>query len=202
VRFGFCWSAQVAAVHDLGWQLPTDVQAEAIPLILGGGDLLCAAETGSGKTGAFSLPVLQIVHEHLRQQAIRSGAGGTAGTEDGERAAARLSLSLEDRDGSMAIDSTGLCCQCRLEGGQAWAGCRARVGQLGGRYGWEARARDDGLCRVGFSARSASLELGIDRLSFGYGGTGKKSSGRQFEAYGEPYMKDDVIGCYLGKCYV
>ena len=35
----------------LCFRLPTDVQAEAIPLILGGGDVLMAAETGSGKTG-------------------------------------------------------------------------------------------------------------------------------------------------------
>lgn len=46
--------------------LPTDVQAEAIPLILGGGDVLMAAETGSGKTGAFCLPVLQIVWETMK----------------------------------------------------------------------------------------------------------------------------------------
>ena len=31
---------------DLGWLLPTDVQDEAIPLILGGGDVMAAAETG------------------------------------------------------------------------------------------------------------------------------------------------------------
>lgn len=31
-----------------------------MPLILGGGDVLAAAETGSGKTGAFALPVLQV----------------------------------------------------------------------------------------------------------------------------------------------
>lgn len=47
-------------------RLPTDVQAEAIPLILGGGDVLMAAETGSGKTGAFCLPIVQIVWETLR----------------------------------------------------------------------------------------------------------------------------------------
>ena len=46
-------------------RLPTDIQSEAIPLILGGGDVLMAAETGSGKTGAFCLPVLQIVWETI-----------------------------------------------------------------------------------------------------------------------------------------
>lgn len=35
-----------------------------MPLILGGGDVMAAAETGSGKTGAFALPVLQI-GEHV-----------------------------------------------------------------------------------------------------------------------------------------
>jgi hypothetical protein len=40
--------------------LPSPVQAEAIPLILGGGDMMAAAETGTGKTGAFALPILQV----------------------------------------------------------------------------------------------------------------------------------------------
>lgn len=53
------------AVQDLDWILPTDIQSDAVPLILGGGDVLMAAETGSGKTGAFCLPVLQIVAETL-----------------------------------------------------------------------------------------------------------------------------------------
>lgn len=51
---------------NLCFSLPTDVQAEAIPLILGGGDVLMAAETGSGKTGAFCLPIMQIVWETLK----------------------------------------------------------------------------------------------------------------------------------------
>lgn len=57
-------------------RLPTDVQAEAIPLILGGGDVLMAAETGSGKTGAFCLPILQIVWETLKD--LESGKSSSA----------------------------------------------------------------------------------------------------------------------------
>ena len=54
------------ACHNCLWdRLPTPIQAEAVPLILGGGDVLAAAETGSGKTGAFALPVLQVCLLHL-----------------------------------------------------------------------------------------------------------------------------------------
>ena len=49
-------------------RLPTAIQYECIPLILGGGDVLAAAETGSGKTGAFGLPILQVVHESIRSR--------------------------------------------------------------------------------------------------------------------------------------
>ncbi|KAK6046265.1 hypothetical protein COOONC_16229, partial [Cooperia oncophora] len=61
------------AVSELGWELPTPIQCDAIPAILGGGDVLIAAETGSGKTGAFSLPVVQIVWERRKE-----GTGGGA----------------------------------------------------------------------------------------------------------------------------
>ena len=60
----------IRSADEAGWLLPTPVQAEAVPLILGGGDVLAAAETGSGKTGAFGMPVLQIVHESLRNAAV------------------------------------------------------------------------------------------------------------------------------------
>ncbi|KAL8430949.1 hypothetical protein Efla_006556 [Eimeria flavescens] len=56
----------VEATEQEGWTLPTPVQADAIPIILGGGDVCAAAETGSGKTGAFALPSLQLTHEFLR----------------------------------------------------------------------------------------------------------------------------------------
>ena len=44
------------AVKTLGYDSPTPVQEKAIPLVLGGRDIIAAAKTGTGKTGAFSLP--------------------------------------------------------------------------------------------------------------------------------------------------
>ncbi|MET0266128.1 MAG: DEAD/DEAH box helicase [Duganella sp.] len=49
----------VNAVTAMGYQQPTAIQREAIPVILQGGDVLGAAQTGSGKTAAFLLPLLQ-----------------------------------------------------------------------------------------------------------------------------------------------
>ncbi|VDK70835.1 unnamed protein product [Anisakis simplex] len=43
----------------LGWKTATKVQCEAIPLALAGRDVIGLAETGSGKTAAFALPILQ-----------------------------------------------------------------------------------------------------------------------------------------------
>src|SRR3954470_18452200 len=47
------------AVADQGYTDPTPVQAEAIPLVLAGRDLMAGAQTGTGQTAAFALPILQ-----------------------------------------------------------------------------------------------------------------------------------------------
>ncbi len=47
------------SLSDLGWHTPTPVQARAIPLMRKGGDLIVQAETGSGKTGAFGIPLVE-----------------------------------------------------------------------------------------------------------------------------------------------
>ena len=51
--------ALVYAAGQLGFSTPTPIQSEAIPAVLQGADLLGAAQTGSGKTAAFALPLLQ-----------------------------------------------------------------------------------------------------------------------------------------------
>ena len=47
------------AVKEKGYTKPSPIQAKAIPVVLQGGDLLASAQTGTGKTAAFTLPVLQ-----------------------------------------------------------------------------------------------------------------------------------------------
>ena len=51
--------AILKAVLEQGYETPTPIQAQAIPLVLAGHDLLGGAQTGTGKTAAFTLPLLQ-----------------------------------------------------------------------------------------------------------------------------------------------
>ncbi|MGH2386460.1 MAG: DEAD/DEAH box helicase, partial [Candidatus Limnocylindria bacterium] len=50
------------AIADSGYVTPTPVQRDAIPLVLAGRDLMAGAQTGTGKTAAFVLPILQRLH--------------------------------------------------------------------------------------------------------------------------------------------
>ena len=51
------------AIAEAGYTTPTPIQTQAIPLVLKGGDLLAAAQTGTGKTAGFTLPILQLLTE-------------------------------------------------------------------------------------------------------------------------------------------
>ena len=52
------------AVADSGYTKMTPIQAKAIPIVLDGRDVMGAAQTGTGKTAAFSLPLLQRMLQH------------------------------------------------------------------------------------------------------------------------------------------
>jgi ATP-dependent RNA helicase RhlE len=54
-------------LRELEYTTPSPIQAQAIPLLLQGRDLLGCAQTGTGKTAGFALPILQALHENPRQ---------------------------------------------------------------------------------------------------------------------------------------
>ncbi|MEA2018933.1 MAG: DEAD/DEAH box helicase [Campylobacterota bacterium] len=52
------------AIQDQGYTTPSPIQLQAIPLILKGGDVLAGAQTGTGKTAGFTLPILELLTQH------------------------------------------------------------------------------------------------------------------------------------------
>ncbi|MBE0473003.1 DEAD/DEAH box helicase [Rhodoferax sp.] len=67
--------AIIKAVLEQGYEKPTPIQAQAIPVVLEGHDLLGGAQTGTGKTAAFVLPML---HKLIASEAPRNKFGGIA----------------------------------------------------------------------------------------------------------------------------
>lgn len=59
------------AVAESGYDTPTLVQEQTIPLVLAGKDVIASAQTGTGKTAAFALPILQLLFD--RQDAVKKG---------------------------------------------------------------------------------------------------------------------------------
>ncbi|WP_051306478.1 DEAD/DEAH box helicase [Massilia alkalitolerans] len=64
--------AIVRAVTEQGYTSPTPIQAQAIPAVLNGGDLLAGAQTGTGKTAGFTLPILQRLSTDAVGSALKS----------------------------------------------------------------------------------------------------------------------------------
>uniref|UniRef100_A0A671NYX5 Heterogeneous nuclear ribonucleoprotein U-like protein 1 n=1 Tax=Sinocyclocheilus anshuiensis TaxID=1608454 RepID=A0A671NYX5_9TELE len=91
-----------------------------------------------------------------------------------------------------------------------WAGARATYGVTKGRVCFEMKINeeisvkhlpssepDPHVVRIGWSLDSCNTQLGEEPFSFGYGGTGKKSTNCKFEDYGEKFSENDIIGCYI-----
>nr|XP_057935969.1 heterogeneous nuclear ribonucleoprotein U-like protein 1 [Doryrhamphus excisus] len=91
-----------------------------------------------------------------------------------------------------------------------WAGARATHGVTSGRVCYEMKINeeipvkhlpssepDPHVVRIGWSINHSSTQLGEEPFSYGYGGTGKKSSDCKFADFGERFGENDVIGCYI-----
>ena len=66
----------VRAVREHGYTTPTPIQAQAIPAVLSGGDVMGGAQTGTGKTAGFVLPMLQrLMHKPAARDAGAQGTG-------------------------------------------------------------------------------------------------------------------------------
>jgi len=62
------------AVADQGYDTPSPIQAQAIPAVLSGRDVMAAAQTGTGKTAGFTLPLLQRLAEGERARSSSTRA--------------------------------------------------------------------------------------------------------------------------------
>jgi ATP-dependent RNA helicase RhlE len=62
-NLGLC-DQLLRAIKEQGYDTPTPIQEQAIPVILKKRDILAGAQTGTGKTAGFTLPMLQLLHEH------------------------------------------------------------------------------------------------------------------------------------------
>jgi len=61
----------LSAIKELGYDEPTTIQTRAIPLVLSKHDIFATAQTGTGKTAAFALPILQRLRKPLEHNGIR-----------------------------------------------------------------------------------------------------------------------------------
>ncbi|MEY3674569.1 MAG: ATP-dependent helicase RhlE, partial [Pseudomonadota bacterium] len=99
--------AIMQAVRELGYDTPTPIQAQAIPAVLAGQDLLAGAQTGTGKTAAFTLPLL---HKLSLNEAGQNRFGGKAiralVLTPTRELAAQVEESVRDYGKYLKLDST------------------------------------------------------------------------------------------------
>ena len=99
--------AIMQAVRELGYENPTPIQAQAIPAVLAGQDLLAGAQTGTGKTAAFTLPLL---HKLSLSEPGKNRFGGKAiralVLTPTRELAAQVEESVRDYGKYLQLDST------------------------------------------------------------------------------------------------
>ncbi len=183
----------------MGWNLPRDVQDESIPLILGGGDVVISAPTGSGKTGALSIPIIQVLYERLRGEALITSALSNLDANASTSKSPWNMIAVMNAENATPISNTtlSLTASNRDQGIHAWGLARSTFGisDNNTKAYVELSSPNFQIARLGFSRPGVGM-LGVDRFSYGVGSTGKKSTGNAFEDC-PSFGPNDVVGLLI-----
>ncbi|XP_034944568.1 heterogeneous nuclear ribonucleoprotein U-like protein 2 isoform X2 [Chelonus insularis] len=123
----------------------------------------------------------------------------------------RVLLSWYDSDLNLIIDKSKFLSATPMHNdgfGYVWAGARASYGFTSGKIYYEVKVTHQcnvtlqneeypHVLRAGWSTAFTSMQLGEEKFSYGYGGTGKISTGNNFTDYGPSFGLNDILGCYL-----
>src|SRR5512147_2849932 len=88
----------MAGIRASNYINPTPIQEQAIPPVLAGRDVMGCAQTGTGKTAAFALPILQRLREGARRGTKSPGAGASGGRDSGRRPATPRHAGLREAE--------------------------------------------------------------------------------------------------------
>jgi ATP-dependent RNA helicase DDX3X len=110
----------------MNYDRPTPIQKHAVPLVLGGRDVMCCAQTGSGKTCAFLLPTIVSV----ANEGVVGGVGGGARGGDGRARPAIVVLApTRELASQIHLEARKLCAGSSVRSVCVYGGAKAR-GQL------------------------------------------------------------------------
>lgn len=101
-------SAEIlSALQDAGYSKPTDIQQAAIPVALTGKDIMATAQTGTGKTAAFALPLLHVLQQaaHKKSAASTEQSNTTTKARGRDRTAVRGLILTPTRELAQQIES-------------------------------------------------------------------------------------------------
>eukprot|EP01060_Flectonema_neradi_P020381 TRINITY_DN2790_c0_g1_i1.p1 TRINITY_DN2790_c0_g1~~TRINITY_DN2790_c0_g1_i1.p1 ORF type:complete len:849 (+),score=168.74 TRINITY_DN2790_c0_g1_i1:128-2548(+) len=172
------------ALEEMEWFLPKPVQQDAIPLILGGGDVMCAAETGAGKTGAFCLPIIQATWENLNRNVSSAKVKATV---------QHCLLNKDDYKDDMRVAEGGNLCS--ITNMKTIGGCRATFGVTKGKWAFSGKLLSGKEVKFGWTSEKGSLNLGYDKFGFGYHSSGQKVHNNKHLDYGPSFAIGDKIIC-------
>ncbi|XP_044017273.1 heterogeneous nuclear ribonucleoprotein U-like protein 1 isoform X2 [Aphidius gifuensis] len=123
----------------------------------------------------------------------------------------RVLLSWYDSDLNLVIDKTKFLSATPMHNdgfSYVWAGARASYGFTSGKLYYEVKIthecnvslqdeQDPHVLRAGWSLLNSSMQLGEDKYTYGYGGTGKISTNLEFKDYGPKFGLNDILTCFI-----